>query len=194
MMTHPSPDLRDQKGPKQYGWLSKVNQFLTSVFVVDDADWVREDSIDLPAARSPPSEEAASEGLPTQTFSWGSADGDDALRLPQGVAAAERLLRERQPGSVFNVSQPALREEQVVDAKKSPAIIFAVFLTVIFQTTGSLIGLSREVLPGAYLSEATVDADVSRTERKLESRSEYASMGVAARSQTSWGHNDIASQ
>ena len=53
--------------------------------------------------------------------------------------------------------QPALRDDQIEDARKSPAVVLAVLLIIVFQATGSLIGLSREVLPEELLGAASME-------------------------------------
>jgi len=135
---------------------SKVLSVLADVFVVEDRDFVREDSLSLP-----PSSGAKAAGSSKQPFSWGDgAEGDEALRLPTGVAAAERLGKESLKGEALRgkskLSAP-LRDDQIKDAKKDPFAVVAVAIIIVFQATGSLIGLTREFLPDNLQGAAVVD-------------------------------------
>ena len=76
-------------------------------------------------------------------FAWGGAEGDEALRLPSGVAAAERLAARRPPGRPARPAQPPA---EVEEARKDPVAILAVLLIISWQLIGSLIGEQRALL------------------------------------------------
>ena len=141
----------DDDEPQARGWRDRAKAFLTDVFVVEDPDFVREDSIDV--ASVTPSNESR------PVFAWGGEDGDEALRLPRGVAAAERLAAGRDDAATPKASlrPPALREDQIRDAKKEPLALAAVLVIIVFQLVGSLIGLTRELVPMEYQGAAIME-------------------------------------
>ena len=89
-----------------------------------------------------------------KAFAWGGAEGDEALRLPSGVAAAERLAASRPPGRPARPLQPPA---EVEEARKDPVAVLAVLLIISWQLIGSLIGLTRDVLPEEYQRAAVMD-------------------------------------
>ena len=102
--------------------------------------------------REPP---AAQETAKNATaFAWGGAEGDEALRLPRGVAAAERLAARRPSPALSKPTQPP---PEVREARKDPLAVFAVLLIITWQLIGSLIGLTRDVLPEEYQRPAVMD-------------------------------------
>ena len=134
-------------------WRARLEAFLADVLVVEATDSIRQDSGDKALA-------TAKAVNASRVFSWGGTDGDDTLRLPKGVAAAERLGVNRVSEELDlspALRQPALRDDQIEDARKSPAVVLAVLLIIVFQATGSLIGLSREVLPEELLGAASME-------------------------------------
>ena len=156
---------------------SKLLSVLADVFVVEDRDFVREDSINLP-----PSSGAKAAGSSKQPFSWGDgAEGDEALRLPTGVAAAERLGKESLKGEALRgkskLSAP-LRDDQIKDAKKDPIALVAVALIIVFQVTGSLIGLTREFLPDDLKGAAVVDEELSQRRDEVREAPSNATTGL----------------
>lgn len=89
-----------------------------------------------------------------KAFAWGGAEGDEALRLPSGVAAAERLAASRPPGRPARPLQPPA---EVEEARKDPVAVLAVLLIISWQLIGSLIGITRDVLPEEYQRAAVMD-------------------------------------
>lgn len=162
---------------------SKLFSLLSDLFVVEDRDFVREESLNskagrngesaspCPASPSPASSRSIGAGASKTPFAWGAgAEGDEALRLPKGVPAAERLGEESLQGEATRGKSgkppapysPPLRDDQIKDAKKDPIVLFAVALIIVFQATGSLIGLTRELLPDELQGAAVMDEDSSR--------------------------------
>ena len=89
-----------------------------------------------------------------KAFAWGGAEGDEALRLPSGMAAAERLATSRPPGRPARPLQPPA---EVEEARKDPVAVLAVLLIISWQLIGSLIGITRDVLPEEYQRAAVMD-------------------------------------
>ena len=76
------------------------------------------------------------------------------------MAAAKRLAVSRVADELDGapaLRQPALRDDQIEDARQSPLAVLAVFVIIVFQATGSLIGLSRELLPEELLGAAPIE-------------------------------------
>ena len=145
-----APEEAKARGPPaELGLRERLSALLTSIFVVQDTDFVRADVQEPPSAR-------ANESRPV--FEWGGSDGDEALRLPRGVAAAERLAVGRD--SSVPTPPPPLRDDQIRDAKKEPVAVAAVLVIIVFQLVGSLIGLTREVLPMEYQGAAVMEEAV----------------------------------
>ena len=149
--------------PEPQDWRSRLRALMTDVFVVEDPDYVRDEASSDASSTTLPSSSNAS----GSAFAWGGDGGEEeeALRLPTGIAAAERLAAQRGPDAGFEkIQQPALRDDQIRDARKDPAAVLAVFVIIAFQAVGSLIGLTRDVLPQELQGAAVMEEPMARAD------------------------------
>ena len=177
----------DDRDSASSDWKERAKDLLTSLFVFEDSDFVRDDALSMRPAKESggqvlkggddreeekddeiqkqadasrsevDSDPRGSDGA--RTFAWGGGDDDgteSALRLPKGVAAAERLGAR---AKLEKIEQPP---PEVRDAKADPVAVLAVLTIILFQLVGSLIGLTRDVgwlVPSEMQGAAVMDAE-----------------------------------
>ena len=80
-----------------------------------------------------------------------------------GIASEAARGQRDEPASPYS---PPLRDDEVEDARKDPLALIAIALIIIFQATGSLIGLSRDFLPDDIQGAAVMDVELRASDAR----------------------------